>query len=125
MKDRFVGHVILRERGSYGQGLSHAERNGVVLSWRELMAATVPRVGLIRGFKQRKGSLQGDRNEWLRLGYRQTGPHPRRLGMTSGSHPLLRAAVCKEARVGGPGLVAVSGAISGRVGLRVLTGLDF
>lgn len=44
---------------------------------------------------------------------------------SSGSHPLLGAAVCKEARVGGSGLVAVSGAVSGRVGLRVLTGLGF
>lgn len=35
---------------------------------------------------------------------------------------LLWAAVCREARVGGSGLVAVSGAGCGRVGLRVLTG---
>lgn len=44
---------------------------------------------------------------------------------SSGSHPLLWAAVGKEAHVGGSGLVAVSGAVSGRVGLRVLTGLGF
>lgn len=89
LKDRFVGRVILRERGSHGQGLSHAERNGVVLSWREPVVATVLRVGLIRGLRQRKGSLQGGRSQRLRMGYRQTGPHPRRLGMT-----LLAATPC-------------------------------
>lgn len=35
LKDGFVCHVILRWRGSHGQGLSHAERNGIVLSSRE------------------------------------------------------------------------------------------
>lgn len=35
LKNGFVCHVILRERESHGQRLSHAERNGDVLSWRE------------------------------------------------------------------------------------------
>ena len=36
------------------------------------MAAPVPRVGL-RGPGQRKGSMQGGKNQRLRMGFRQTG----------------------------------------------------
>lgn len=82
------------------------------------LAATVLRVGLIRGPRWRKGSMQGGRYQHLRMGYRQTGLHPR-----NDSPGSLYPAVgfCRQ---GAPSwwLRAGGGAVSGRVGLRVLTG---
>lgn len=47
----------------------------------------------------------GRQTQHLRMGYRQTGPHPRRSGMTlsPGASTLLWAALCREALLGGSG----------------------
>lgn len=69
----------------------------------EPVAATILRVGLIRGPRQRKGSMQGGKNQHLKIGYRQTG---HLLGGRVYFSLLAASTLVWEALLGGLGLVA-------------------
>lgn len=123
----FPVSVTRRERGgSVASELPYAERHGTVQDWRKPVAAASLEHMWIKNSQARRPKSA------FRMGCRLTEPHTRRLGKTLGPGKRHRAllqqpgfsasspawvALCREALLGGSGLV---GTVSGRKGLRVL-----
>lgn len=117
-----MGHARLGREGGVAREWSCAE--WMALCRLGARGSYHPESWVDRRLRQRKGSMQGGKNQHLKIAYRQTGhlQGGRACLSVLAASTLLWAAVCREALLSGLGLVAAFRHRLWEGGLRALTG---